>query len=482
MSSTASSAFSWVSSVAASMTASDQTRNWSRSFAGTPRSSAMTSSGSGAAIVSTRSTSAVGSTASRTSRARRRTCSSNAATRRAVNPVLTSLRYLLCTGGSTYRIESAAATVRSRSAISTPWLEQNVAGSLLTARTSAWRVKAQNFPGSYQCTGDSARSRARSASASPAQKAGSSSAGDHLTRPPPHPPPISGAGSAGSYRCPLVGGRGLDAWGLEIRGGRRCRRPHRPLTAPEHRSDRSGRYPHEQRRAADLRRVEDDGDDRQPGDLTVVGEQCNGMRMVAEAGDRHVCIAAREPRQQPDEQHGRERETELATEWESEPETRTSVVEHRPQEPAVTQPRDRVEDPHRPDHQDDTEQVFVPPGAGTRPPRTAGHQAPGGEGEVAHERVAQRHHQRHVADEDLLATQRRVEHVMRVGEPEMHGPVLEQRTERDRRQRIAERPPPAQVTHRAPGEDEAEQCDVPALDERAVDLTHGSLRSVDDHS
>ena len=127
-----------------SMHASDHRRRSARSASPTPSSSAITSTGMGAATEPTRS---IRSPAARPSSAEdvtARTWASNVATDLGVNQRDPTFRQAACRGGSMCRIDpGSSAPCRSGSFISTPRDEQNRSGSRLTSRTSAYRATAQ---------------------------------------------------------------------------------------------------------------------------------------------------------------------------------------------------------------------------------------------------------------------------------------------------------------------------------------------------
>ena len=89
---------------------------------------------------------------------------------------MTSLRWRRWSGGSIWRIETAPSAPSFATGspawasaiwnIWMPYAEEKTVGLRETARISAWRVRHQNRPDSYQCTGSVARRRAKAASGS----------------------------------------------------------------------------------------------------------------------------------------------------------------------------------------------------------------------------------------------------------------------------------------------------------------------------
>jgi hypothetical protein len=92
-----------------------------------------------------------------------------------------------------------------------------------------------------------------------------------------------------------------------------------------------------------------------------------------------------------------------------------------------------------------------------------------------HERVAERHHERDVAEEELVATQVAVERVPGVRDAEVHGAVLGEATYDESDEGVHDGSSPADVAHRAPDEHDPEERDVPATDERARALAQQIL-------
>src|SRR5204863_6779265 len=100
-----------------------------------------------------------------------------------------------------------------------------------------------------------------------------------------------------------------------------------------------------------------------------------------------------------------ERKAELAAERKPEPEPGAAVAEDAAQVVLVAQATDGVDDPQGPYGEHPGQQELHPRPAGARPPRPTGEQPAAGEGEVAHERVAEGDEKRDVADPQLLAAQ-----------------------------------------------------------------------------
>ncbi len=97
-------------------------------------------------MASTASIGELGSSWSSSSVTIERTTPSSSATRRTLRLGLTSFRCLACVGGSRYTMEPVDSAGLVKSVSSTPFPEQNVAGSLETACTSAWRARAHIVP------------------------------------------------------------------------------------------------------------------------------------------------------------------------------------------------------------------------------------------------------------------------------------------------------------------------------------------------
>src|SRR5271157_1860941 len=123
-----------------------QRNSFQRSSRGTPRSSAITRSGSSAATSVTKSHSPLSATLATISRASSRTWISRRPMVRGVKPRLTSFRSWVCRGGSMW-ISCCCISRRSVSTMSAlmqvPRSEEKSSGSLETASTCWWRVKTQ---------------------------------------------------------------------------------------------------------------------------------------------------------------------------------------------------------------------------------------------------------------------------------------------------------------------------------------------------
>jgi hypothetical protein len=120
--------------------------SFQRSSRGTPSSSAITSRGSSAAIAVTKSHSPFGATLSTISRASSRTCGSMRAIMRGVKPRFTSLRRVVCRGGSMWIIccRMSCSSISGMSAFTAlPLSEEKSAWFFDTWTTSSYRVTAQ---------------------------------------------------------------------------------------------------------------------------------------------------------------------------------------------------------------------------------------------------------------------------------------------------------------------------------------------------
>lgn len=213
-------------------------------------------------------------------------------------------------------------------------------------------------------------------------------------------------------------------------------------------------------------------DHREVEHLSVVGEQRHQVRVPGQALHRSIGLVAVHHEQHPEQHGGGGGEAELAPERQAEPEPRALVGEHLAEVEVVAEAADRVQDPQRPDREHPRQQQLLPRAGGAGAPRPRGQEPPAGEGEVGHERVAQRHHEGDVADEQLVAPQLGVELVAGVGHAQVHRPVLGQRPDPHRDHGVDDGPAPTQLADGAPGEDDPEQGDVPATDDRADDLVH----------
>lgn len=209
------------------------------------------------------------------------------------------------------------------------------------------------------------------------------------------------------------------------------------------------------------------GHEEELADQAAEGAEVRVVEQAVDVGRRFV---PGQPRQQPDQRALGDDEAHLAPQREAEPEPRALVAEQLPEEEVPAQAADRVDDPDDPHAEDDGGDVLEDRQGRARAVG-AGHHQPGGpEGEVGHERVRERDHERHVAQEQLVTPEAVVEGVAGVRDAGVDGAVLGHAPHCHRHRGVEGGAPPAQVAHGQHHEGDAEERHVPAADERAGDL------------
>ncbi len=215
-----------------------------------------------------------------------------------------------------------------------------------------------------------------------------------------------------------------------------------------------------------------DGHEQELPDQPAEGAEVGVVEQAVDVGGR---LVPRQPRQQPDQHTLGQDEAQLAPEGQAEPEARALVAEELPEEEVGAQAADRVDDPDDPHAEQDGGDVLED-GHGRTGAMGPGHHQPGGpEREVGHEGVRERDHERHVAQEHLVAPEAVVERVAGVRDAGVDGTVLGDASHGDGHRGVDGGAPPAQVADGQHHEGDAEERHVPAADERAQDLrTHGT--------